>query len=222
MDVQYTIAGADGQTYGPVSLAELQTWIQDGRVGAQTNVLRSDVNSWYPAGQYQELIFPSGTTPPPTAQAGYGGAITKRTFVPGQFPELEKKIKNGAGWFFWIAGLSIINSISIMTGSDWGFFLGLGVTQFISGIGRGLGGTAGNAIGFVLSLLVCGLFVLFGIFGNKRHSWAFIVGLVLYLLDGLIFLIFQEWGSFAFHLFASFCIFVGLKANLNLKKELGS
>lgn len=221
MDINYTITGNDGQTYGPVSLAELQTWIRDGRVNAQTNVMRSDVNAWHQASQYQELNFAAVAAAAPSTispgQTQYGAS--RPAFVAGQFPELEKKIKNGAGWFYWIAGLSLINSIAVLAGQEWGFFLSLGATFFAAGIGLGLGGTLGMIIGGGICTLICGLFVMFGIFANKRHSWAFIVGLVLYLLDSLIYLFAQEWGSLGFHIFAAFCIFIGLKANLDLKKE---
>ena len=32
---------------------------------------------------------------------------------------LVKRHRGGAGWFFWIAGLSLINSVVILAGSDW-------------------------------------------------------------------------------------------------------
>ena len=219
MEINYTINGSNGQTYGPVSLTELQTWIREGRVGAQTNVLRSDVNTWHEASQYAELAFaPVATGAPPLTQAtGTGG----RSVAVGQFPELEKKVKSGAGWFYWIAAFSMINSVFIVTGANWSFFVGLGITQYIAAFSSALG-SAGTAIALVLSALVCGLFVMFGVLANKRHSWAFIVGMILYLLDGLIFLFIAEWMSFGFHMFAAFCIFTGLKANLELKKQTGS
>ncbi|MDB6023881.1 MAG: hypothetical protein JWM68_104 [Verrucomicrobiales bacterium] len=216
MEINYTISGSNGQTYGPVSLAELQTWIRDGRVSAQTNVLRSDVNAWHEASKYQELAFAPVIGAPPLASSS--GA---RSIAVGQFPELEKKIKGGAGWFYWIAAFSMINSIFIVTGANWSFFLGLGITQFIAVFCAAMG-SAGTAVGLVLSALTSGLFVVFGIFANKRHSWAFIVGMILYLLDGMIFFFLSEWMSFGFHLFAAFCIFAGLKANLDLKKQTGS
>ncbi len=218
MDIKYTIAGADGQTYGPVSLEELQGWIRDGRVSAQTNVMRSDVNAWHSASQYQELSFATQAAIPPLTSAA---TAPSRQFVAGQYPDLEKKIKGGASWFYWIAALSMINTISIVSGSNWSFFLGLGVTQIIAAFGRGMG-NVGVPVSVILSALACGLFALFGIYANKRHSWAFFAGLILYALDGLIYLVFADWLAFGFHIFAAFCIFVGLKANLDLKKQTGN
>jgi len=55
MDTHYKIIGGDGAEYGPVSLAELQGWIGDGRVAGTTQVWRSDVSLWSTADRYQEL-----------------------------------------------------------------------------------------------------------------------------------------------------------------------
>ena len=55
MDAQYKIIGGDGGEYGPVSLDELQTWINDGRVSGATQVWRSDMSVWSTADRYQEL-----------------------------------------------------------------------------------------------------------------------------------------------------------------------
>lgn len=55
METTYKIIGGDGREYGPVSLDELKGWIHDGRVGRETQIWRSDLNTWLPAAQYQEL-----------------------------------------------------------------------------------------------------------------------------------------------------------------------
>src|SRR5690348_15095618 len=55
METNYKIIGGDGREYGPVTLDELKSWIRDGRVGHQTQIWRSDLNSWLAASQYQEL-----------------------------------------------------------------------------------------------------------------------------------------------------------------------
>ena len=55
METQYKIIGGDGAEYGPASLAELQSWIRDGRVARATQVWRDDLSRWSPADGYQEL-----------------------------------------------------------------------------------------------------------------------------------------------------------------------
>ncbi|MEO7296965.1 MAG: RDD family protein [Verrucomicrobiota bacterium] len=55
MEINYKIIGGDGREYGPVTLDELKGWVRDGRVGRQTQILRSDMGSWLPAAQFAEL-----------------------------------------------------------------------------------------------------------------------------------------------------------------------
>ncbi|GMV93298.1 MAG: hypothetical protein AMXMBFR82_30760 [Candidatus Hydrogenedentota bacterium] len=128
-------------------------------------------------------------------------------------------VKSGANWFFWIAGLSAANSIVSAFQGEWGFVVGLGATQFIDGIAaaiiaetEGGGGTTVTAVALVIDLLIASVFVLFGILANKRMAWAFVIGMVIYLFDGLLFLLVGDWLSLAFHAFALFCIFSGYAA----------
>lgn len=55
MESNYKIIGGDGREYGPVTLDELKGWVRDGRVGRQTQVLRSDLGNWMAASQFEEL-----------------------------------------------------------------------------------------------------------------------------------------------------------------------
>jgi hypothetical protein len=135
--------------------------------------------------------------------------------------KLEHQLKLGANWFYWIAGFSVINSVLMFSGSNWGFIIGLGITQIISAIGTAAAkdlGPVATVIAFIFTLIAAGVFVVFGIFANKRYIWAFIVGMVLYALDGLLFLLFQDWLSVGFHVFALFFIYSGLKAYRELRE----
>src|SRR5438309_4982619 len=55
MEVTYKIIGGDSREYGVVSLAELKSWIREGRVVGTTPVRRSDLEMWQPVAQYPEL-----------------------------------------------------------------------------------------------------------------------------------------------------------------------
>ena len=137
----------------------------------------------------------------------------------------ENRLKSGAGWFFAIAGLSVINSIIMFTGGDWGFIVGLGITRLADAVGVGLAeqiGDAAKIIAFVFALIIAGVFVLFGVYARKRQAWAFVTGMVLYALDGLIFLIVQDWLSMGFHAFALFGIYGGYKAGKKLQQITSS
>jgi len=132
---------------------------------------------------------------------------------------LAKKHKDGSGWFFWIAGLSLVNSAVILAGSDWSFLIGLGATQIIDGVALAIAAEAGaegitiiSVIAFILDVIVAGSFVLWGILARRNHRWAYIVGMILYALDGLIFLLVQDFASLGFHVFALFCLYKGFNA----------
>ncbi len=131
---------------------------------------------------------------------------------------LENRLKSGSAWFFWIAGLSLVNSIVIKAGGGWGFIVGLGITQFIDGIAIAADmGAVGNIITFGLNLIVVGIFILFGILARKRNSGIFIAGMILYALDGALFFIVEDFLGIGFHVFVLFCFYSGLKANSELK-----
>lgn len=53
--MEYKIIGGDGREYGPASLDELKSWVQDGRVGKDTLVWHSDTGAWTPALRLPEI-----------------------------------------------------------------------------------------------------------------------------------------------------------------------
>ena len=205
MELTYTIRGADGNEYGPATLEQVTTWAHEGRVQPQQEARRSDMEYWAPAGSFTEL------QPAFASRVAVAAPIATAPIMPRRDPATEAQLKSGASWFYWIAGLSLINSIVAFTGSNWRFMLGLGVTQLFDAFGNELGG-AGKVVGLTLDLLAAGVLVCFGVFAHKRHLWAFVVGMVLIALDGLIFLLAQDWLGVGFHVFILYCLFRGAKA----------
>lgn len=137
---------------------------------------------------------------------------------------LQQRANSGARWFYWIAALSLINSIAYLSGSKWTFIIGLGTTQLVNVIlGSDAAGTAGRAIAIVFDLLATGLFAGFGLLAGKRYLWSYVVGGVLFALDSLIYVWAQDWIGIGFHVFATYCIFAGFVACrkfLALKREV--
>jgi hypothetical protein len=132
---------------------------------------------------------------------------------------LENRFKNGAGWFLWIAGLSLLNSIILLVGGVWNFLIGLGLMQVIDGIASEVAMNATSGVGIIIKLiafaadlLIAGIFVAFGVLARKGYKWSFIVGMILYALDGAIFLLVPDFFSIGFHLFALFGLYGGLQA----------
>src|ERR1051325_951217 len=105
-----------------------------------------------------------------------------------QHAELSQRYRSGANWFYWIAGLTIITSVIGLMGGGWRFFLSLGTTQLIDGIANAASEGLGNAtkvIAFVLDIFITAAFVAFGALSHKKHLWAYVAGMVVFLFDGL-------------------------------------
>ena len=110
---------------------------------------------------------------------------------------LRGRVQSGASWFYWIAALSVINSIIAATGSTWGFMAGLGVTQLIDGLGMAIGAEA-KAFTLALDVAVAAMFAGLGVWAG-RNAWAYLGGMILYALDGSIFVFAGDWVGLAFH-----------------------
>jgi hypothetical protein len=129
----------------------------------------------------------------------------------------EPEVVSGASWFWWIAGLSLINSVLLHSGSDTSLAIGLGFTLMVDAIFQEI-----KVVAFIIDALalatVCGL----GYYARKGYVWAFVVGIVLYSLDALIYLGLQAWIGMAIHAFALFYMIRGalrLRAALKAAAE---
>ena len=210
MQLTYKVRGADGKEYGPVTLEQLTGWIREGRVLAHQEIQREDMQHWAAAGDFAELKETFGVANPPALPAG--GVAPVAAAVSGKArPAALGTVRSAATWFYLVAGLSLINSIVAFTGGNWRFLFGLGVTQVFDGIGMGFA-SSGKIIALVLDLMAAGVLVLFGVFGGKGQTWAFLVGMVLLALDGGIQVISQDWIGAAFHAYVLFRLFQGFQA----------
>lgn len=140
----------------------------------------------------------------------------------------QNRLRSGANWFYWIAALSVINSVLMATESTFNFIFGLAATQIIDALAYLIGQDAQlesinsvRIIGWVLNLLIVGIFVLFGVFAHKRKQWAFYAGMILYGLDAIAALFVWDKPdilSFAFHLIVIWGLAGGLRAVGHLDK----
>ena len=122
----------------------------------------------------------------------------------------ENDYKSGANWFYWIAGMSILNEIFLQIQSGWSFAIGLGITQLLNAIFR-------NGVGSIIAtVILSGLFVLFGKMAHQGRRWAFITGIIIYSLDGILFIIVKDYVGLGLHVFALFYVYRGLRAYNNL------
>jgi hypothetical protein len=224
MEPSYMILGGDGKQYGPVSAEQFRGWIADGRVNGATQVWRSGTDSWVPASSIPEL----GSAPVVSAAAPIAVAAVpplSGAATPAADPALLQQVKNGTSWFYWIGGLSLINSFAALTGAGWRFFIGLGITQIVEELALKDSSRVGTIIAVVFALLAAGALISFGILGSKGHGWAMLVGAILLAFDGLLvgFLAVSGggsslWISFAFHAWAIFMIWRGFLAIRQMKR----
>jgi len=136
-----------------------------------------------------------------------------------QHSGLAQRYRSGVNWFYWIAGLTIITSLIGLFGGGIRFLVSLGLTQLIDGFAAALAPQLGGAVqvvALILDLLVTGVFVLFGYLAGKKMLWAYIAGMVVFLLDGLLSLVFMDVIGVIAHVVVLFVLFRGLQAGREL------
>ncbi|HEX7959684.1 MAG TPA: hypothetical protein VF493_07180 [Terriglobales bacterium] len=133
----------------------------------------------------------------PSQQASPATGAVSSTYGGQKAPNPIAKavVIGGARWFYWIVGLSIVNSLLAMGGAPIRFVFGLGITQFVPG--------------YLASVPVLALFALCGYFASKLQKWPFIVGGLVYVVDAGICLLVQDYISVAVHAYVLFRIYQG-------------
>lgn len=132
--------------------------------------------------------------------------------------QLEQRFHNGASWFYWVAGLSLVNSVIVLFGGEWGFIFGLGITQVVDAIAATVAAeapdltTASKLVSFGADGLIVAAVAFMGWLAHKGKQWVFVLGLALYTLDALLFLLVGDYLSLAFHGWVFFAVTSGLVA----------
>ena len=156
--------------------------------------------------------------PVPANYAGYQpGPVSVTLIDPVKQELLLKRIHNGGNWFFWVAGLSLINSVIQHLGGDISFVLGLAVTQILDAGFRMFAGSLGMVVSIFLDVIVAGLFVFFGVLARHRSYWGFVPGLALYALDGVLYTLLGSALAVVFHIYVLICIGAGFLAERELR-----
>lgn len=152
---------------------------------------------------------PAADAPPPVAAAAPAApAPLDHAAIAAAQPE----IVSGARWFWWIAGLSLVNTVLMHTGANTTFVIGLGFTLIADAVFQEL-----KPIAFAIDALALGFFFAMGWFATKGRLWAFYTGIACYTLDALIYLYFQDWMPLAFH---GLALFYMIKATITLRSAI--
>ena len=161
---------------------------------------------------------------PANAEAGptETGPVEDRS-TASEMLALHMQGRKGANWFYWVAGLSLVNSAVILGGGSIFFVIGLGVTLMADSLAAAISRHHPEAVWIVkgvalaFDVFVAAVLVGFGWLSARRYLALFGVGMALYLVDGLIFLLFQDWLSVAFHGYALFWMWSGFQAFRKLR-----
>ena len=135
------------------------------------------------------------TSQPPVLQAS-GKDANKPNVLP--------IVLSSAHWFWWIAGLSFVNSIISKAEGGTSFIIGLSFTQITDIILKDHIG-----ISFLVDVLILGVFIGLGFWARRGSLSAFIIGGAIYSIDAFIYLYFEDWFPAAFHAYILFCLFKG-------------
>lgn len=129
---------------------------------------------------------------------------------------LVETMKSGANWFYWIAGLSVVNTIIYVAGPQWSFLAGLGLTQLADGLAdvaiREGAPSIFKGVAIVFDAVIVAMFAFFGFYAGKRNWVVFLIGIIVYIFDGLLLLMLGDIPGPLFHAFALFFMVRGFIA----------
>lgn len=114
-------------------------------------------------------------------------------------------VQSAARWFWWIAALSLINTVLTLTGTKMQLVVGLGMT-LVSDVTFG----GASAIGFLIDAVALAFFFVIGLLAQRGQLWAFYLGIAVYAVDALVYVRFQDWMPVAFHGIVIYFIVRGL------------
>jgi len=158
------------------------------------------------------------TLPAPAAGApdSAGATVSSRDLL--RFQLLQRRLSGGA-WFYWIGGASILNSVLNAAGSQWGLVVGLGVTYLIDGLAQGLSETVRTPIyAFIIDLAIASGFLLIGRAARRGNLGWYAVGIGLYLLDALVFVLGPDLLGIAVHAIGIYGLVSGWRATRSLRQ----
>jgi hypothetical protein len=141
---------------------------------------------------------------------GVSNPNANQTALFAQKLRVEQALKASSSWFIVIAGLSLVNSVLFMTGARLHFIFGLGLTQIVDALAHNIGST-GVMLDLIINGVIAAVFALFWNFARTGQKWAWLAGMGLYVLDGLILLLFKDFLSVAFHGWALYRMSTGWK-----------
>jgi hypothetical protein len=159
----------------------------------------------------------SPSQPPPLAPGGAAPAamLGPAAYAPQaaaqELQTLAGSSARGGRWFYWVAGLSLVNTAMMLGKTGTYFVIGLALPIIASSLAQDAQG-AGKAAALGVAAIAAGIFAALGYFATRQALWAFIVGIVLYAIDGAVFLALHDLMSAAFHALVLLGLIAGARA----------
>jgi len=147
------------------------------------------------------------------------------TFTKSQLDQMrhDAVIAKGAGWFYWIAGLSYITAVVVIFGGDFGFAISLGFSNLVAALGKMMSESAPSIVvplTLTLNTVICGAFGAIGYFATRKNAPIYLLGYVLFALDTLLIIAFMDIIGIIFHGLVLFWMYPGLKAVRETAKSI--
>jgi len=127
-------------------------------------------------------------------------------------------VLHGADWFFWIAILSLINSLIVFYYQTPNSPLALGITRWLDGTTSGFNASMTTG-GLLTNLLVALVLAVFGLLSRRGNDIAFVVGIFLYVIDAMLVIGLRDFFGFGVHLIALFFLVKGLLASRHVREN---
>jgi hypothetical protein len=182
------------------------------------------------SGEYAQGLPPPVITPEAAAAVAdtAGGAATANAYTgnlaPGNSHPLREQINSSANWFYWVAGLSLVNIAVSLAGSKWGFAIGLGLPQLFIALAAKSASNGPLALHTVLlwalSIAVPCFFIACGWLARFPSLAAFVAGAVVFAIDSLLFVVAGDWIGIAFHALVLFFLWKGIAATRQFQKPV--
>ena len=205
----YIVCLEGGVEEGPLTLADLQPRLKEGRVVGSTFIKRSDRSEWTTAADLPEL----------KVKDDVGG---RDPFAPDAVTQElckelgHRKVRSAVSWLFWIGALSLLNSGLAALGVGISYAMGLGSAHLIAALGEWFG-TSTFLISLGANVGLSLAFLLIGVLAWHGRPWLLGPAVVIYVADAILSALFQQWLSVGLHALALLFLIPGFIASFDAR-----
>lgn len=144
--------------------------------------------------------------------------------VKNQREEVQKKYSNARSNLLLMIGLTLVNIILLLVGSDTMMLFSATVPYFVAAIGVGTEITELLIIFVAIAIAILIIYLLCWIFSKKHYGWM-IVALVLFIIDSIcmcgLYISIQDFSGILdvlIHIWVLYYLIIGVKSGAQLKK----